>query len=312
MTTTQELIALRKVAETLRDAELPHPKWQAENTFKAAFNYGTAIELLDHIESLSAEVERLKTEQEAGAVTMRWMMKSHNKNYDDLTAERDQLRTDYAAKCAELELLHESHDTLRAEVERLTTALEGSISVDTYAADLGAVEKERDQLSAEVERQRVQLVNQSDWLVEWRKWEAEAKQLRAQLEAQGEAALPVAWRWLYQFKDIGETGAYEHHSHDFAVLAHMPKGEPLYTHPAPAAPVVEPPNLDQIVDNFIEDYEMQGEDESGRDAYYIPNENDRALLKDAICGLLADTEWDKAWCAHIQALAALRPTQHKG
>ena len=34
-------------------------------------------------------------------------------------------------------------------------------------------------LSAEVERQRVQLVNQSDWLVEWCKWEAEAKQLRA-------------------------------------------------------------------------------------------------------------------------------------
>ena len=41
--------------------------------------------------------------------------------------------------------------------------------------------------------------------------------------------IPVAWRWPYQFKDIGETGAYEHHSHDFAVLAHMPKGEPLYT-----------------------------------------------------------------------------------
>lgn len=43
---------------------------------------------------------------------------------------------------------------------------------------------------------------------------------------------PVAWRWKYKFRDIGETGAYEYHSHDFAVLNNMPHGEPLYLHPA--------------------------------------------------------------------------------
>ena len=42
---------------------------------------------------------------------------------------------------------------------------------------------------------------------------------------------PVAWRWKYKFRDIGETGAYEYHSHEFACLNHMPKGEPLYTRP---------------------------------------------------------------------------------
>lgn len=40
---------------------------------------------------------------------------------------------------------------------------------------------------------------------------------------------PVAWRYKYRFKDIGETGAYEYHSHDFATVAQLPKGEPLYT-----------------------------------------------------------------------------------
>jgi hypothetical protein len=44
---------------------------------------------------------------------------------------------------------------------------------------------------------------------------------------------PVAWRWKYRFKDIGETGAYEYHSHEFAALNNMPNGEPLYTAPQP-------------------------------------------------------------------------------
>jgi hypothetical protein len=45
---------------------------------------------------------------------------------------------------------------------------------------------------------------------------------------------PVAWRYKYKFKDIGETGAYEYHSHAFACVANLPCGEPLYTTP-PAA-----------------------------------------------------------------------------
>ena len=47
---------------------------------------------------------------------------------------------------------------------------------------------------------------------------------------------PVAWRWKYKFRDIGETGAYEYHSHEFACLANLPCGEPLY-----ACPVAQQP-----------------------------------------------------------------------
>ena len=46
-----------------------------------------------------------------------------------------------------------------------------------------------------------------------------------------EVDVPVAYRYPYKFRDIGETGAYEYHSHDFAVVANMPVGEPLYTRP---------------------------------------------------------------------------------
>jgi hypothetical protein len=56
--------------------------------------------------------------------------------------------------------------------------------------------------------------------------------LEAALKPGGE---PVAWRYKYKFRDIGETGAYEYHSHDFACVARLPEGEPLYTAP-PAQP----------------------------------------------------------------------------
>ena len=44
-----------------------------------------------------------------------------------------------------------------------------------------------------------------------------------------QAEKPVAWRYKYRFKDIGETGAYEYHSHDFVVVTRFPKGDSLYT-----------------------------------------------------------------------------------
>jgi hypothetical protein len=50
------------------------------------------------------------------------------------------------------------------------------------------------------------------------------------------AVEPPAWRYKYKFRDIGETGAYEYHSHEFACIAGLPRGEPLYTHAAPSAP----------------------------------------------------------------------------
>lgn len=67
--------------------------------------------------------------------------------------------------------------------------------------------------------------------------------------------------------------------------------------------------LEKAIDSFIEDYEMIGESEDGRGACYTPNANDRALLKDAIMGLLADSEWDRIWGEHIESLVASRATQ---
>jgi len=78
---------------------------------------------------------------------------------------------------------------------------------------------------------------------------------------------------------------------------------------AGAQPVKEPTTLnpdrlEQIIDDYIEDYEMLGEAADGTEAGYTPTEGDKVLLKDAILGLLADTEWDKEWGLHIASLAA--------
>ena len=44
------------------------------------------------------------------------------------------------------------------------------------------------------------------------------------------------------------------------------------------------------ISEFVGEYEMFGEDEQGRDGCYIPNESERALISDAINGLLDDDE----------------------
>jgi hypothetical protein len=46
--------------------------------------------------------------------------------------------------------------------------------------------------------------------------------------------------------------------------------------------------VEAAIDSYIEDYEMLGEAEDGRDACYTPNDNDRALMKDFALGLLSD------------------------
>lgn len=45
-----------------------------------------------------------------------------------------------------------------------------------------------------------------------------------------------------------------------------------------------------MVDKFLEDYEMRGEDEQGRDACHAPSEGERVLIKDAIMGLFAEAD----------------------
>lgn len=64
----------------------------------------------------------------------------------------------------------------------------------------------------------------------------------------------------------------------------LPDGEHLlYTKPQPSQ---KPPITEAMIDEFLEDYEMIGESEDGRDACYAPNENDKALIKDAVFCLL--------------------------
>lgn len=75
------------------------------------------------------------------------------------------------------------------------------------------------------------------------------------------------------------------------------------TTPQTAAPF-ETDRLEQIVDAYLADYEMVGEAEDGRDACYQPTDSERALIKDAILGLLADEEWDAAWGRYVAALAS--------
>jgi hypothetical protein len=82
------------------------------------------------------------------------------------------------------------------------------------------------------------------------------------------------------------------------------KALPLYTRPAaPLSEVRHAANWTRLteerLDSYLEDYEMVGESEDGRDACYTPTEGERHLIKDAVMGFLADVDSDD-W--------ALRPT----
>lgn len=63
-------------------------------------------------------------------------------------------------------------------------------------------------------------------------------------------------------------------------------------------------DLEKIIDDYLEDYEMIGEDEAGREGWYTPTERERAIAKDAIMGLLAHDEWDAAWGRLVDQRAA--------
>jgi hypothetical protein len=49
--------------------------------------------------------------------------------------------------------------------------------------------------------------------------------------------------------------------------------------------------IDALVREFVEDYEMIGETEDGRDACHTPTEGERALIEDALHGFLADDRY---------------------
>lgn len=42
------------------------------------------------------------------------------------------------------------------------------------------------------------------------------------------------------------------------------------------------------IDEFLEEYEMRGEKEDGRDARYVPTDEEKVLIKDAIISFLSD------------------------
>lgn len=66
----------------------------------------------------------------------------------------------------------------------------------------------------------------------------------------------------------------------------------------------QPDELEQIVDRYLDEYELIGEDCNGLSGCYTPTDTEKALIKDAICGLLADAEWDAAWGRQIDAARA--------
>jgi len=52
-----------------------------------------------------------------------------------------------------------------------------------------------------------------------------------------------------------------------------------------------------MIDEFLEDYEMVGESDDGRDACHVPNDGEKILIKDAVMGLLQEA-WDSAASHH--------------
>jgi hypothetical protein len=72
------------------------------------------------------------------------------------------------------------------------------------------------------------------------------------------------------------------------------------THPADGLPFDA---LEQIIDEYVADYEMVGEAEDGRYACHQPTDGERILIKDAILGLLAHDAWDAEWGRLIQQRA---------
>ena len=57
---------------------------------------------------------------------------------------------------------------------------------------------------------------------------------------------------------------------------------------------------EQVMEDYVADYEMHGEDSLGQDAIYIPTERERMLIVDAIHGLLAEPEFVAALSASQQ------------
>lgn len=72
---------------------------------------------------------------------------------------------------------------------------------------------------------------------------------------------------------------------------------------APAAGDARRPDFERaekIASDFVQDYEWRGEDVAGRDTCYTPNKRERAMLTDAILGVLAEPAFIAALTAQQQ------------
>jgi len=70
------------------------------------------------------------------------------------------------------------------------------------------------------------------------------------------------------------------------------------------------PDYESIIDEYIEEYEMLGESEDGRECSYTPNENDKALLKDAFMGFDFSTIFNPPTAPAQPDLSRLEPFVH--
>ena len=109
--------------------------------------------------------------------------------------------------------------------------------------------------------------------------------------------VPGFCAWLRQCAEQ-RPAAYKHTEPDGSV-AHFGADEapcekcvPLYAAPVPPVqPAREWAIIDAAICEYLNDYEMLGEDDTGADAYYIPTGRERELIYDAINGLLGDEQF---------------------
>ena len=65
--------------------------------------------------------------------------------------------------------------------------------------------------------------------------------------------------------------------------------------------------IEVAIDAYLEDYELRGEDEDGRDACHTPSEAERGVIKDAIIGLLSDDGFVRATALRTPAAGGPAP-----
>lgn len=125
----------------------------------------------------------------------------------------------------------------------------------------------------------------------------DANELRAQAEAQP-VAVPAGWKLVpvdptpEMLSAVGMMDGYDWHAPGCSPDADHANWYSAMIAAAPAAPQAEPKRdwsvIDAAIREYLDDYELIGEDDAGADAYYTPTERELYLIYDAINGLLAD------------------------